>query len=151
MANNRQTGFICNFYTDTENGIKNETELKIRAGFARIAEDQGYKKEGFTCGRVTYKEAKGARVFKRRFGKRKTLEEALATICDTGLASDKSEAREVLQYMVENDIPYKILIDDWHHFTLVPSKDSMTYFMNRYAPSLGELLTAWRCAASVND
>ena len=24
MATNRQTGFICNFYSDTKNGIKNE-------------------------------------------------------------------------------------------------------------------------------
>ena len=151
MATNRQTGFICNFYSDTKNGIKNELEAGIRESFTRLAESRGYKKEGNTCGDVRYKEAKGARIFKKRFGKRKTLEESLAIIVDTGLSSNETEARNVLQYMVENDIPYQILIDDWHHFTLVPSKDGKNYFMNRYSPSLGDLFGAWKAAASVYD
>ncbi len=157
MTNNRQTGFMCNFYTD-----RGELELRIRAGFEDIAKDNGtrVKKNGHgedwtILQGISYLELEGARLFRGKFGKSKTHDGALKLIIDMGLAEDESHAKKVLDYMVKNDIPYRdrhlFDFNDWSRFTLVPDENKRRYTVEGYRATIGDFFRSWNAMASFCD
>ncbi len=154
QSKNRQTGFICNFYTDTENNVKNDLETAIREGFRGIGEERGVAHNFGNLQKVSDAELEGAKIFKKRFGKSRNRNETLQLIMNLGLAKDEPQASEVLQYMVDNDVPCHqryLIAQDWGRFTLVPNEDSSIYRLNPYRLTLGDFFMAWKASTSIYD
>ena len=63
QMSNRETGLICVFYTDTPSELQ-ETEQRLRRGFAALGIAQGWKNETGNLQQVTDAELRGARIFK---------------------------------------------------------------------------------------
>ena len=146
----KQAGFKSGFYTTGD-----ELELKVRQGFENVAKNHGMTAMESDLPGCSYLELEGAKLFRKKFGKGKTSHEALALIIETGLAKDKTEAEDILKYMVENDIPWRkrfFLLDvTWCRFTLTPDEKKENYAVENYRATVGDFFNAWRAAASVND
>lgn len=129
---NRPTGFICNFYE-----VGDELEDSVRKGFRQIAIDNGYTvpfRDVSDESMNRYNERDGAKTFRERFGRKMTRDGALALITEMGLASGGIKPEEVLQYMVESDIPFRrrflLEFHDWDKFTLVPDREGDVYTLD---------------------
>ena len=129
----KQAGFKSGFYTTGD-----ELELKVRQGFENVAKNHGITAMESDLPGCSYLELEGAKLFRKKFGKRKTSHEALALIIETGLAKDKTK-------------DFFLLDVTWCRFTLTPDEEKENYAVENYRATVGDFFNAWRAAASVND
>jgi len=143
IMTNRQTGLICSFYSDTQKGVENTLELAIRAGFRKIGEGKGVAHEFGNLKKISDAELYGAGIFKKRFSKGQTHIGALDLITELRLAKNRDEAEKMLDYMVQNDMPYlkrSLIASSWGRFTLVPDKNQERYVVEGYRTTIEDFL-----------
>lgn len=150
---NRLTGLINVFYEDTSPEML-DVERRLRKGFAALGHAVGKTKRCGILQRITDAELEGGRIFRKRFGKVKSLAELADLALALGLVDTAREVPQLLKYLMENDVPYRawFLLDsqDWKPMTLVPTTDDL-FRLHTYPASAGDIFRAWQAASSVYD
>ena len=161
---NRPTGLICNFYQ-----VGDELETSVRKGFsdfgARNSKKQTHYGEDIRTAPilmsgVTWAEAHGAKLFRKRFGRERTREEALRLISEFGLAIGEIKPEDALYYLTQSDIPFRrrsffgLGVDDWDKFTLITERKREFYRLNGdygIGDMVGGFFRGWGALISLPD